>query len=175
MSKRHRTIIELGTIVGRLTVIGGPESIIVGKVKRSGYQCKCVCGTVVLVRSDYLLSKKCSSCGCQSRPIGEVNKTHGLYKHPLYGVWLSMRKRCGYPGAGNYAYYGGRGIRVCPEWDQDFMSFYCWSLANGYCEGLELGRCDHDGDYTPDNCVWQPSGKGAEQRRSSLESHPPGG
>lgn len=47
-----------------------------------------------------------------------MNKT----KHPLYVTWANMRRRCNSPSATAYKDYGGRGVTVCPEWD-DFWQF----------------------------------------------------
>lgn len=71
----------------------------------------------------------------------------------IYNIWKGMRKRCNNPNSNTYKYYGGRGIRVCREWD-DFLNFYNWSISNGYQEALSIDRVDYDGDYTPDNCRW---------------------
>lgn len=80
-------------------------------------------------------------------------KTHGLGKHPLNAIWDSMRGRCNCVGATSYKHYGGKGIKVCGEWD-DFMNFYNWALANGWEDGLSLERKENDKDYCPDNCLF---------------------
>jgi hypothetical protein len=65
-----------------------------------------------------------------------------------------MRARCKYPSTINFHRYGGRGISVCAEWEEDFPTFRDWSLSNGYADNLTLDREDNDGDYTPGNCRW---------------------
>lgn len=80
-------------------------------------------------------------------------KKHGLYKHPLYKRWMSMRNRCNNPNHNGYHNYGGRGISVCAEWD-DFSAFVSWSEANGWEPGLVLDRTDVNGNYEPSNCRW---------------------
>lgn len=92
------------------------------------------------------------SCGCH-RPKGPANVLfkHGKKHHPLYCVWESMRKRCHNPKAKAWPNYGGRGIKVCAEWN-DFTTFLEWALAHGWAEGLCLDRINNDGNYTPDNC-----------------------
>lgn len=52
----------------------------------------------------------------------------------------------------SYRRYGGRGIEVCEEWKNEFVSFYDWAIANGWEKGLHVDRRDNDGHYSPYNC-----------------------
>jgi hypothetical protein len=83
-------------------------------------------------------------------------RTHGLAArgalHPLYRLLQNIKARCMHPSATNYAYYGGRGIRVCEEWAASPERFVTWAEAHGWRPGLDIDRIDADGDYTPDNC-----------------------
>lgn len=78
---------------------------------------------------------------------------HGGSKTRLHNIWKGMRQRCQYEGHTKYWNYGGRGIKVCEDW-QTFPAFRYWALANGYEETLTLDRIDCDGNYAPDNCRW---------------------
>ena len=78
--------------------------------------------------------------------------THGLYKHPMNGVWRAMTQRCTNPKNAVYADYGGRGIKVCARW-RDFALFYS-DMAATWETGLELERRDNDSGYGPRNCYW---------------------
>lgn len=87
------------------------------------------------------------------RPTGKPawNRTHGCEPRGLYTVWRRMRDRCRNPNDADYPGWGGRGIKVTPEWDR-FETFRDWALANGWRPGLWIDRVDNDGDYEPGNC-----------------------
>lgn len=75
----------------------------------------------------------------------------------LYGVWNSMKRRCYDERHENFCRYGGRGIKVCDEWNDNFNAFAEWALENGYDETAPYGKCtldriDVNGNYEPSNC-----------------------
>ena len=69
--------------------------------------------------------------------------------HPLYYTWRSMKQRCYNPNCYNFEHWGGRGIKVCDRWRDNFKQFAADMGARP--EGMWLERIDNDGDYTPDN------------------------
>lgn len=79
---------------------------------------------------------------------------HGLSKTKFYRSWLHMRERCNKPQTKNYNDYGGRGIKVCPEWES-FDNFYK-DMYPSYEETLSLDRTDVNGNYELKNCRWIP-------------------
>ena len=92
---------------------------------------------------------------CSNRKKAEKTKTHGEGKgSKLYNVWLSMRYRCSNENVSAYKHYGGKGIKVCEAWENDYASFKQWCIKNGYKEndGLSIDRVNPDDDYKPSNC-----------------------
>lgn len=104
----------------------------------------------------------------------------------LHSIWKSMINRCFNHQSFEFKNYGGRGITVCDEWKNDFLSFYEWAIGNGYkyiptpCSAnekrfrnfLSLDRIDNNGNYEPNNCRWVDMKTQQNNRRKG--KHPKG-
>lgn len=70
---------------------------------------------------------------------------------PTYNSWRAMKMRLTQTTHESYSYYGGRGIKMDPRWN-DFSKFL--EDMGSRPEGKTLDRINYDGDYNKENCRW---------------------
>lgn len=138
----------IGKRFGRLTVVSREPN---NKWKETMWRCECDCGGETITSGKHLRSGHTTSCGCKRQQ--RITK-HGLCKNRLYRIHNNMMQRCYNKNNKDYNRYGGRGIKICNEWKTNFISFYNWSMKNGYKTDLTLDRKNNDGNYEPSNCRW---------------------
>ncbi|MBS4171915.1 hypothetical protein [Bacillus sp. FJAT-49736] len=153
-----------GQKFGRLTVVRRDTS----SNKTFLWVCKCECGNVKTVRSFDLRDGKVKSCGClHAEKVRTNTRTHGKRNTLIYHIWCSIKGRCFRTTCKDFPNYGGRGITMCDSWRNDFMSFYEWSMSNGYKEGLSIDRINNDGNYEPSNCRWVTQAKQSRNKSNN--------
>lgn len=127
----------------------------------------CDCGMHKSVTRTSLVEKNAVSCGCYNiERITGFNRKHGAYKTLLYGIWQQMRFRCTNPNNESYAGYGGRGIRVCPQWDMSFETFRD-DMGPRPSLSHTLDRINNDGNYEPGNVRWATASQQARNRKTT--------
>lgn len=165
MAKRKK--IKVGDRFGKLVVIKEVEpNVTPCGTKQRKFLCKCECGNNVVRNMQTLLKGAKTSCGCDTTPYIQkyFNKESKTF---LYSTWSGMRQRCNNPNNSSYKNYGGRGIVVCEEWDNDFSAFEKWAKENGAQVGLQIDRIDVNGNYEPTNCRWVDAVTQANNKRTN--------
>jgi hypothetical protein len=151
----HPIILNPGQQFGLWTVLGPAPKL----NTFTTYLCQCACGQKRAIRAVQLCHGKSTRCHkCSHRKHGG---TLGGKPSPEYTVWEAMRQRCQNPRHPEYANYGGRGIAVCPAWD-DF-SIFLREMGPRPSSSHSLEREDNNGPYAGSNCHW---GTSHEQTRN---------
>lgn len=141
----NSNMIKIGARYGRLIVVR-----ILRENCRTVAYCQCDCGRESRQMSFHLPKGSVISCGCARL---EQQTKHGHSRTPEYKAWQSARRRCRNPDAPDYQRYGGRGIRMCAEWADDFEAFLAHAGPRPGAE-YSLDRVDVNGDYAPGNVRW---------------------
>lgn len=147
---KARVIDITGQKFGRLTILKQVEN----KNNRVYWKCHCDCGNIISVQSSDLRSGHTKSCGCLCLELAiERKTTHGMCNTPEYNVWTLMLSRCCNAKNAAFKDYGGRGITVCDEWQQNFMAFYN-HIGPRPSPKHTIDRINNNGNYEPYNIRW---------------------
>lgn len=84
-------------------------------------------------------------------------------------AWKNMRNRCNNPNHQAYANYGGRGIRVFPEWDVPDVGFVRFFAHVGKRPKgrFDLDRIDNSRGYEPGNVRWATRKANVQNKRTN--------
>ena len=123
----------------------------------------CMCGLEFSVSLEHLTSGHTKSCGCLK---GEAHKET---KIRLYLCWQDMKKRCLNKKNKSFPYYGERGIKVCENWKNSYLTFKKWAIENGYKSTLTLDRISVNKNYSPENCRWATRNQQSKNKRNNIK------
>lgn len=153
-----------GLKFGDLTVIKQIED----QGDKTQWLCLCSCGEETTAITNKLTSGRKKMCPACAQSRKRKTTTHGMSKTRIYEIWCGMKKRCNNKSEKSYPRYGGRGISVCREWEEDFGKFYEWAMSNGYDESLSIDRIDPNGNYEPSNCRWITMDAQSKNKRNNI-------
>lgn len=165
----------MGKTFGRLYV---KELAYIDRKYRRFYLCTCSCGNQKIIQYSAIVSGKVQSCGCYMKENNANKKrTHGKYGNPIYQMYMDIKKRCYNKNCDAYSNYGGRGIIMCEDWKNNFISFYNWAIENGFKNTKSktgrriytIDRIDVNGNYEPSNCRFVDNFVQANNKRNSLK------
>lgn len=173
-----------GQRFGRLVALSSEKRV--GDT-RAYWRCQCDCGNTSVVSGKYLRSGVSRSCGClmaeraskwmksEAFAMERVkgNTSHGHKKRnqtsPEYSTWLAIKARCTNEKHKDYPKWGGRGIRVSPEWAHSFEQFL-QDMGPRPTLKHQIDREDSNDDYRKGNCRWvTPFVQRSENRRDLQE------
>lgn len=87
----------------------------------------------------------------------------------LYRCWSDIKTRCYNKNHQEYKNYGGRGIRMCSEWINDFEKFKI-DMGEPPTKNHQIDRIDSNGDYSKNNCRWVTRKQNLQNRGPYLNS-----
>ncbi len=91
---------------------------------------------------------------------------HGMSLTTEYSSWYTMIARCANKNNNDYKNYGGRGITVCKQWKNSFMTFL-GDMGPRPFSKAQIDRINNNDGYTPQNCYWATAAQNNQNKRNN--------
>ena len=148
------------------------QSLVIKRIEKNKYgawvwECLCDCGKKFRRTSAHL--KMRVSCGClalknHARARGRI--PHGMTRFPEHKIWIGIRARCSERGDVSGRYYA-RGIRICPEWTNNFPAFF-EAVGPRPTLAHSIDRIKNDKGYEPGNVRWATKEEQANNKTNNV-------
>lgn len=90
-------------------------------------------------------------------------------KHtPEFDCWQSIKARCNRKSHTQYEDYGGRGIKICDEWNNSYIAFF-EHVGPRTSPLHSLDRINNNDGYKPGNVRWATRSEQQKNRRYTKE------
>lgn len=149
-----------GVKINRLTAIR--------KIKGNSWQFECECGKLTTTLAFNVECGATKSCGCLLKEsTGARFTTHGLSRTNVYRMWSGIKSRTTNPSDVRYKDYGGRGIKMFPQWAESFEVFLSY-VGERPSKSHTFDRINNDAGYEPGNVRWVDMKVQGNNRRNNI-------
>lgn len=159
--------VKAGFQCGELVVIQRVNDATKGAINlRRRVRVECSCGKRETIPVYYLIRDfPKQHCG------GDAHRSNKALHNGVYRIWVMMRRRCNNSTHVSYKYYGGIGIKVCPQWDNDVDGFenFLKHIGPRPSDGHSIDRYPNNaGNYEPGNVRWATDEQQANNKRPKV-------
>jgi len=111
------------------------------------FLCECICGKTKEIRLLHLTRLRINSCGCLDNRYKSTTETDRYIRK----IWRAIKYRTQKDYCESHLYFD-KGVKVCDNWLNHYVSFKEWALKNKLRKGYHIDRIDGNKGYSPDNC-----------------------